>query len=83
MTYDGDYVTMMYDFDAYALYYRADLFEQKGIAVPTTWDELRAAAKKLAEDANGDGKLDKYLYALCARTPSTSRSSCSRTAARC
>ena len=64
MTYNGEYVTMMYDFDAYALYYRADLFEQKGIAVPTTWDELRAAAKKLAEDGNGDGKLDRYLYAL-------------------
>jgi multiple sugar transport system substrate-binding protein len=64
MTYNGDYVTMMYDFDAYALYYRADLFEQKGIEVPTTWDELRAAAKKLAEDSNGDGKPDKYLYAL-------------------
>jgi multiple sugar transport system substrate-binding protein len=64
MTYDGDYVTMMYDFDAYALYYRSDLFDQKGIAVPTTWDELRAAAKQLAEDGNGDGKLDRYLYAL-------------------
>jgi multiple sugar transport system substrate-binding protein len=64
MTYNGDYVTMLYDFDAYALYYRADLFEAKGIAVPTTWDELRDAAKKLAEDGNGDGRLDTYLYAL-------------------
>jgi multiple sugar transport system substrate-binding protein len=64
MTYNGDYVTMMYDFDAYALYYRADLFEQKGIAVPKTWDELQAAAKALAEDTNGDGTPDKYLYAL-------------------
>ncbi len=64
MACGDDYVTMLYDFDAYALYYRADLFEQKGIAVPTTWDELRAAAKQLAEDSTGDGKLDKYLYAL-------------------
>ena len=64
MTYNGQYVTMMNDFDAYALYYRADLFEKKGIAVPKTWDELRAAAKKLAEDTNGDGKPDKYLYAV-------------------
>lgn len=62
MHYDGKYVTMLFDFDAYALYYRADLFEQKGIAVPKTWDELSAAAKKLAEDSNGDGKPDKYLY---------------------
>ncbi len=64
MTYGGDYIAMLNDFDAYALYYRADLFEKKGIAVPTTWDELRAAAKKLAEDTNKDGKLDKYLYAI-------------------
>ncbi len=41
MTFDDHYVTMLYDFDAYALYYRSDLFEQKGIAVP---DELGRAA---------------------------------------
>jgi ABC-type glycerol-3-phosphate transport system substrate-binding protein len=62
MRYDGAYVTMLFDFDAYALYYRADLFEKKGIAVPKSWDELRAAAKTLAEDTNGDGKPDKSLY---------------------
>lgn len=62
MTFDGHYVTMMSDFDAYGLYYRADLFRQKGIQVPTTWDELRAAAKQLATDTDGDGKPDKYLY---------------------
>jgi multiple sugar transport system substrate-binding protein len=64
MTFAGHYVTMLFDFDTYALYYRADLFEKKGIAVPTTWDELRAAAAKLAEDTNGDGKPDKYRYAV-------------------
>ncbi len=64
MTYNGDYIAMLNDFDAYALYYRADLFAAKGIAVPTSWDELRAAARKLAEDTNKDGKLDKYLYAI-------------------
>jgi ABC-type glycerol-3-phosphate transport system substrate-binding protein len=55
MTYNGQIVTMMYDFDVYALYYRSDLFEQKGLQVPTTWDELKTAAQKLAEG-------DKYLY---------------------
>jgi len=64
MTYGNDVVTLMFDFDAYAFYYRADLFEQKGVAVPTTWDELRAAARKVAEDTNGDSKPDKYLYGL-------------------
>ncbi len=30
-----------------ALYYRKDLFEQAGIAVPTTWDEFYQAAKQV------------------------------------
>ncbi len=61
MKYKGQVVTMMYDFDVYALYYRSDLFEQKGIQVPKTWDDLMAAAKQLAEG-------DKYLYEFDADT---------------
>ncbi|SKC68939.1 ABC transporter substrate-binding protein [Okibacterium fritillariae] len=30
-----------------AMFYRADLFEQNGIAIPTTWDEYKEAAKKV------------------------------------
>ena len=30
-----------------ALFYRSDLFEQNGIAVPTTWDEYKEAAKAI------------------------------------
>jgi multiple sugar transport system substrate-binding protein len=64
MTFDQKYVTMLYDFDTYALYYRSDLFAQKGISVPTDWVGLRAAAKQLAEASKAGGKLDKYLYAI-------------------
>ncbi|MBC6493894.1 ABC transporter substrate-binding protein [Microbacterium sp. 4-7] len=32
-----------------ALFYRADLFEQNGIAIPTTWDEYREAAVKIRD----------------------------------
>jgi ABC-type glycerol-3-phosphate transport system substrate-binding protein len=62
MTFDGNIVTAMFDFDAYALYYRADQFKQKGIDVPTTWDEMKAAAAKLAEDSDGDGTCDKFCF---------------------
>lgn len=55
MTYNNKILTMMYDFDVYALYYRADLLEQKGIAVPKTWDDLLVALQKLGEG-------DKYKY---------------------
>ena len=57
MTYDDAYVTMMFDFDVYALYYRADLFKDKGIDVPTTWEEMQAAAEKLTEG-------DKYKFEI-------------------
>jgi ABC-type glycerol-3-phosphate transport system substrate-binding protein len=64
MTFDGNYVVMMFDFDVYGLYYRADQFEEKGISVPTTWEDMQAAAAKLAEDTNGDGTPDKFRYAV-------------------
>ncbi len=35
------------------IYYRKDLFDQKNIKVPTTMDELMAAAKALNDPANG------------------------------
>ena len=61
MKYQGQVVTMMYDFDVYALYYRSDLLEQKGLQVPKTWDDLMAVEKQLAEG-------DKYLYEFDADT---------------
>lgn len=62
MSHDGHYIAAMYDFDAYALYYRKDIMDAKGIAVPKTWDELVSAAQRMAEDTNGDGKPDKYAF---------------------
>lgn len=61
ITYNSKIIAALYDFDTYALYYRSDLFDQKGISVPTTWDELMTAAKALAEG-------DKYLYEFDADT---------------
>jgi ABC-type glycerol-3-phosphate transport system substrate-binding protein len=48
------------------LLYRDDLFKKAGVPkVPTTWTELREAAKKLTQDTNGDGKTDVYGFAFC------------------
>lgn len=57
MKYQGRTITMMYDFDVYCLYYRADLFEKKGLTPPKTWDELVEVAGKLKEG-------DKYRYSM-------------------
>jgi len=41
------------------------MFDKARVAYPTdnwTWDDLRAAAKKLTKDTNGDGKVDQYGF---------------------
>ena len=61
ISYNDKIVAALYDFDTYALYYRADLFEQKGLQVPKSWADLLDVAKKLHEG-------DKYLYEFDADT---------------
>lgn len=47
------------DFGPGVMYYRADIFEQAGIPVPTTWDEYRAAAEALTA-ANPDQSITYF-----------------------
>jgi multiple sugar transport system substrate-binding protein len=61
MQYGDETLAMLYDFDVYALYYRADVFDEMGLDVPTTWDELNDVAAKLSADG-------KYQYAYMADT---------------
>jgi multiple sugar transport system substrate-binding protein len=68
MTYNGNIVTMLFDFDVYALYYRTDIFKKNGVDVPTTWDEWKSAAAAIAEDTNGDGECDKYCLEVDGET---------------
>ena len=42
------------------LWVRKDLLEAAGLGVPTTYDELLAAAKALTKDTDGDGDIDMY-----------------------
>jgi multiple sugar transport system substrate-binding protein len=43
------------------IFYRPSLFKAAGIKhLPTNWTELRATAKQLTRDTDGDGKIDKY-----------------------
>jgi multiple sugar transport system substrate-binding protein len=57
MSFNDQVLAMLYDFDVYALYYRADLFDEMGLEVPTTWDELLAVGKEL-------GAEGQYQYAV-------------------
>jgi multiple sugar transport system substrate-binding protein len=45
-------------------YYRKDLFAERGLKAPLTWDDYRVAAQKCTIDNNGDGQIDIYGAAL-------------------
>ena len=47
---------------AQLLHIRKDLFEKYNVKVPTTLEELEAAAKQLTIDENGDGKPEMYGF---------------------
>ncbi len=49
-TYNGQWYCPPKDFATLTLVYNTEMFEAAGIAVPTTWDELRAAAAALTTD---------------------------------
>ena len=63
MTIDGKKWGVPYTYYQWGVYYRKDIFENLGIAVPTTWDEFLAAGKTL--NANGVTPITigtKYLW---------------------
>jgi multiple sugar transport system substrate-binding protein len=63
-TPDG-YYGLPRDFQTIVLFYNKDMFDAAGMAYPTadwTWEDLRAAARQLTKDTNGDGKIDQYGF---------------------
>ena len=58
-TVNGKVVALPAFADSMFLYYRKDLLDKYGIAPPKTWDELTAAAKKIAE-----GEMNPDLQGL-------------------
>lgn len=59
-TVDGVFVYMPWQNNTTAMVYRKDLYEEKGLSIPTTWDEFLENAKALTEDLDGDGRIDRY-----------------------
>lgn len=59
-TVDGTLVYMPWQNNITAMVYRRDLFEEKKIDIPETWDDFLAAARDLTEDLDGDGRADRY-----------------------
>jgi multiple sugar transport system substrate-binding protein len=61
---DG-YYGMPRDFQTVVLFYNKDMFDAAKVAYPTadwTYDDLRAAAKSLTLDTNGDGTIEQWGF---------------------
>ncbi|TMQ07531.1 MAG: ABC transporter substrate-binding protein [Deltaproteobacteria bacterium] len=63
-TLDGKLVAMPWYTDAGLLYYRKDLLEKYKEEVPTTWAQLAATAKKIAEAERkaGNKKMQGFVF---------------------
>jgi multiple sugar transport system substrate-binding protein len=68
LRYDDHHVALPWGIDIRVWFYRKDLLEQAGVKVPTTWKELRAAAKATTKDGrygivgSGDTGGSHFLY---------------------
>lgn len=67
MSVQGKLYGMPYFLDPRGLYYRTDLFEEKGLSAPVTWDDIRTAAKAINNPPTvygiGLGPGDYWWYA--------------------
>jgi multiple sugar transport system substrate-binding protein len=55
------------DFQTIVVFYNKDMFDKAGVAYPKagwTYDDLRATAKVLTKDTNGDGTIDQFGYVI-------------------
>ncbi len=62
---DDMLVFMPWQNNTMAMIYRKDLFEEKNLEIPETWDEFIEVAKALTEDLDGDGTIDRYGATFC------------------
>lgn len=61
-TVDGKLVAMPLFTDAPALYYRKDLLDEYGAAMPETWDEMAATAKMIMDKEREAGNPDMWGF---------------------
>ena len=70
-TIDGKLLAMPWFTDAGLLYYRKDLLEKYKEAVPTTWEELAATAKKVQDGERAAGVKEMQGFVFQAKASET------------
>jgi trehalose/maltose transport system substrate-binding protein len=61
-TVNGKLVALPFYTDAPALFYRKDLLQKYGKAVPRTWDEMAVTAREIMEKERAEGQADLWGY---------------------
>jgi ABC-type glycerol-3-phosphate transport system substrate-binding protein len=51
--YNGELFRVIHNWEMPYWFYRKDWFDEKGVAVPTTWDEVREMGAVFTDEANG------------------------------
>jgi len=52
-TYNGEVFRMIHNWEMPYWFYRKDWFEERGLAVPKTWDEVKVLGEVFTDDATG------------------------------
>ena len=52
-TYNGELFRVLHNWEMPYWYYRKDWFDEKGVEVPKTWDDVRALGPVFTDEANG------------------------------
>jgi ABC-type glycerol-3-phosphate transport system substrate-binding protein len=52
-THDGELFRVIHNWEMPYWFYRKDWFDEKGVAVPTTWDEVRAMGEAFTDEGAG------------------------------
>ncbi len=63
-TLDGALYALPYLANIQFLYYRTDIFEEKGLEVPDNFNEFKDVAKEATVDKTGDGNIDMYGFSI-------------------
>lgn len=50
---DGEVFRMIHNWEMPYWFYRKDWFDEKGVAIPTTWDEVKTMGEVFTDEANG------------------------------
>jgi len=62
--FDNEVWWYPFDYNLCTMFYREDLYQEKGLKAPDTWDSLVENCKALMLDENKDGMYERYGIAL-------------------